>query len=138
MTKQFIFMVATSVAIVAGCGQPTVGPSETSVRAVDVSRSDEDVASETLQQMLDAAERGDWESYVDAHYGEQHKFRSPADRDALVKRFADKWGEKLLPGLSRAATLPVRIEADQAMFQDGDDTVFVLYRGDAGEWKFHL
>ena len=101
-------------------------------------RSDEDTAAETLHRMLEVATKGDWEAYVDHHYGEQHKFRSPAERDALVRRFEDKWGEKLVQGLSHAATLPVRVEGNGAVFLDGDDKVFILHRGERGGWKFHL
>ena len=138
MTRQFIFGLVLGAATIVGCGSPPAAETETSEVMVEAQPTDEEVAAETLQRMLEAATSGDWETYVDQYYGERHKFRSSDDRDALVKRFQEKWGEKLVPGLSRATQLPVQIDGDKAMFQDGDETVFVLYRGDAGSWKFHL
>jgi len=55
-----------------------------------------------------------------------------------VRRFEQKWGETLLQGLNRAAKLPVRIDGKTAVFQDGEDEAFVLYRSESGDWKFHL
>ena len=100
--------------------------------------SDESGAARTLEQMLEVAERGDWGAYVDRFYGEQHEFASPSDRDALVKRFEEGWGTKLLPALQRAAQLTPRIDGDQAIFEDADGPVFVLHRTDDGGWSFHL
>lgn len=105
--------------------------------AVESPRTDEDLATETLRNMLEVATQGDWEAYVD-FYGEQHKFSSSADRDALVKRFEEKWGEKVVEGLNRAVEFPVQIDGDKAEFRDGDDTVFMLYRHESGDWTFHL
>jgi len=138
MTKQLIFGLVLSAAAVTGCENPNIAQSETSAVPFETTRSDEDLASETLDRMLEVASKGDWEAYVDHHYGEQHKFSSPADRDALVRRFEEKWGEKLVQGLRHATKLPVQIDGGKAMFLDGDDTVFILHRGEAGDWKFHL
>ncbi len=55
-----------------------------------------------------------------------------------VQRFEETWGETIVQGLSRAAELPVQIEADKAIFLDGEDTVFILHRSESGDWKFHL
>ena len=130
MSKTLIYGVLLCVTTVAGCGSSKAAP--------NAPRSDEDAAAETLSKMLEVAVWGDWGAYVDSHYGEQHKFRSPADRDALVKRFQEKWGEKLVQGLRRAAELPVKIDGDRAEFHDGEETVFILYRSESGDWKFHL
>ena len=139
MKNQLIFcLVVLSAAAATGCGRPEIPQSKTSAVTVDSNRSEDDIAAETLDRMLEVARAGDWEAYVDDYYGEQHKFRSTTDRDALVRRFEEKWGEKLVKGLSRAADLPVRIDGDKAKFLDGDDAVFVLHRGETGGWKFHL
>lgn len=138
MMKQLIVGFVFSATVVAGCGGPDEAQREPGAVTLESPRSDEEIAAETLNQMLEVATQGDWEAYVDDHYGEQEKFRSPADRDALVKRFEQKWAEKLVPELSRAAKLPVQIDGDQAVFLDSDHTVFILHRGEGGGWKFHL
>ncbi len=136
--KQLIVSLIFGATAITGCGGPEEASRELSAVTLESHRSDEDIAAETLDRMLEAAATGDWETYVDKHYGEQHKFRSPADRDALVTRFEEKWGEQIVQALSRAAKLPAQIDQDRAMFLDGDDTVFVLYRSEDGGWKFHL
>ena len=138
MTKQLIAVLVLSATAVTGCGSPDLAQREPSAVTLESRQSDEDVATETLNRMLEVATKGDWEAYVDHHYGEQHKFRSPADRDALVRRFEEKWGEKVVQGLSRAANLPVQIDEDKAVFLDGADAVFILHRSEGGRWKFHL
>ena len=138
MTKQLIVGLVFSTIAVIGCGSSDVAQHEPMTMTLEPQRSDEDIAVETLNRMLEVATKGDWKAYVDHHYGEQHKFRSPADRDALVRRFEEKWGKKLVPGLSRAAKLPVQIDGDKAVFSDGDDAVFILHRSESGDWKFHL
>lgn len=138
MKKQIIVGLVLSAATSLGCGSPNVASRETAVATPAKSRSAEETASETLNRMLEVATQGDWGAYVDQHYGEQDKFRSAADRDALVRRFEEKWGEKIVPGLQRAAQLPVQLEGEKALFLDGDDPVFVLHRGEGGTWKFHL
>lgn len=138
MSKKIIFGLVFCATTATGCGSPEVAQTEPSAATVESHRTDDDVAAETLSQMLEVARKGNWEAYVDSHYGEQHKFRSSADRDALVRRFEEKWGEKFVQGLSRAAELPVQIDGDKAVFLDGDDTVLILHRGEAGGWKFHL
>ncbi len=138
MTKYLIVGLILIATAVTGCGSSDVAQSEPKAVTLEPHRSDEESAVETLNRMLEVATQDDWEAYVDHHYGEQHKFRSPADRDALVRRFEEKWGEKLVQGLSRAAKLPVQIDGDKAVFSDGDDTVFILHRSESGDWKFHL
>ena len=95
-------------------------------------------ASETVDDLLELARAGDWRTYVDRHYGEAHKFRSDADRDKLVHRFENQWGDRIIASLERVAPLTPAIEADKAIFRDGNDVLFVLYRASDGKWKFHL
>jgi len=149
MSKTLMFgLVFYATAI--GCGGPELAqnrPSDSSVNApgadepdaatVATPRTDEEIAAETLSKMLAAAKEGDWDGYVE-YYGEQDKFRSPADRDTLVTRFKEKWGEQVVEGLSRAVEFPVQIDGDKAMFQDGENTLFMLYRNETGDWTFHL
>ena len=66
----------------------------------------------TLSAMLEAAEAGDWEKYVDEFYGEQHKFRSSSDRDKLVLRFREKWGSKVIAGLKEATQVEPYLSGD--------------------------
>jgi hypothetical protein len=92
----------------------------------------------TVKDMLALAEAGDWGAYVDDYYGEQHKFDSPADRDALVNRFRDQWGARVLPALKAASETEPRIEGNKAIFEKDGKTVFVLHRSPDGKWTFHL
>lgn len=139
MRKQLVVgFLLFGVTAVIGCGSPEIAQREPTTASADSDNSDEDNAAETINRMLEVAKSGDWEAYVDDYYGEQRKFRSPADRDALVKRFEEKWGEELVQGLGHAARLPVQIDGDKAIFLDGDDTMFILYRSQSGGWKFHL
>lgn len=126
------------IATLFGCGKPNNSETEVTPVALKTDLSDEELAVQTLQQMLQVAEKGDWGAYVDNHYGEQDRYRSPADRDVVVKRFEDKWGKKLLPILRRAAEIPVRIDGELAVFMDGEETIFFLHRGKDGGWTFHL
>lgn len=94
---------------------------------------------ETVQAMLEAAQAGDWESYVDDFYGEQDKFGSDADRDALIARFRDRWGSDVLPALEAASQIEPTLSEDgeRAVFtlESGD---FTLHRSADGSWGFHL
>jgi len=126
------------IATASGCGKPNTSETAVTPVALKTDLSDEELAVQTLNQMLQVAEKGDWGAYVDNHYGEQDRYRSPSDRDIVVKRFQDKWGKKLLPVLRRAVQLPVRIDGDLAVFMDGEETIFFLYRGQDGNWTFHL
>lgn len=136
MIRQFSICVV--LAATAGCGGSQTPTEEPAVEAPTPQLSDEDLAAKTLLQMLELARAGDFEAYVDDFYGETHKLRSPADRDALVRRFKEKWGDALVEGLDRASKLPVVIDGDQATFLDGDEPAFILHRSAEGSWKFHL
>lgn len=97
-----------------------------------------ELASRTVDDLLTLARAGDWENYVDRYYGESHKFRSAADRDQLVQRFENQWGDKVLDSLEGVVHVKPVIEAESALFQVDGETLFVLYRTTDGEWKFHL
>ena len=103
------------------------------------SQSQSTSPTEILSAMLEAAEDGDWEQYVDEYYGEQHKFKSPSDRNKLVSRFRDKWGSQVIAGLKEASLVEPELSEDgtQARFQlsNGD---FILYKNEQGNWTFHL
>ncbi len=138
MKKQLVAGLLFAATVITGCGRPDIAQREPTATSAESPISDADIADETLDRMLEVARNGDWEAYVDDYYGEQHKFRSPADRDELVQRFEDKWGAELIQVLSRAAKLPAQVEGDKAVFMDGADTVFILHHSESGVWKFHL
>ena len=137
MTKRIVFGLIISFTTLTGCGNPAATQGEPTAMAA-AHQSDEEKAAQTLNEMLELGAKGDWKSYVERHYGEQHKFRSPADCDSLVQRFEQKWGEQLVDHLRRASKLAPVIDGDNAVFQEGDEPIFVLHRSDDGNWKFHL
>jgi hypothetical protein len=93
----------------------------------------------TLAEMLKAAEAENWEKYVDDYYGEQHKFRSSKDRDSLVSRFKNKWGNRVISGLREASQVKPKISDDgtRVIFQL-ENGKFILYKNEQGKWTFHL
>lgn len=95
--------------------------------------------SETVSEMLEAAKAGNWEKYVDAFYGEQHKFKSSSDRDLVVSRFREKWGDKVIEALEEVSRVEPQLSEDgrTATFRlkNGD---FKLYKNEQGNWTFHL
>ncbi len=119
-----ILSVVASVSLGFGCSQ---------------GQSQSTSPTATLSAMLEAAEDGDWEKYVDEYYGEQHKFKSPSDRDKLVSRFRDKWGSQVIAGLKEASQVEPEFSEDgtQAIFQLSNGE-FILYKNEQGNWTFHL
>ena len=95
-------------------------------------------ASAALVDMLEAAQAGDWEAYVDRFYGEEHKFASPEERDMVVERFRDEWGAQVLPVLIEASELTPRIVEERALFERDGQLIFILHKDDDGRWTFHL
>ena len=95
--------------------------------------------TETLSAMLEVAEAGNWEKYIDEYYGEQHKFKSPSEREQVVSRFREKWGSKVIVGLKEASQVEPELSEDgnQARFKlrEGE---FILYKNEQGKWTFHL
>ncbi len=103
------------------------------------SQSQTTLPTGTLSAMLEAAEDGNWEKYVDEYYGEQHKFKSPSDRDKLVSTFREKWGSQVIAGLKEASQIEPELSEDgtQARFQLSNGE-FILYKNEQGSWTFHL
>lgn len=135
-------LAATGSSLCAGCG---VTPSEADARPSAVATAPAAGSAtapvagpqKTLARMLALAEAGDWGAYVDDHYGEAHKFRSPADRDALVQRFEGKWGPRILEALRRAAAVTPTVAEGRATFVQDGEPLFELHDHD-GRWMFHL
>ena len=95
--------------------------------------------ADTVARLLELAEAGEWETYVDDHYGEVHKFRDEEDRAALVSRFREDWGVQVIEALRQVKSIEPRLTADgtEAVFELGDSR-FTLYKDEEGHWKFHL
>ncbi len=95
--------------------------------------------TETLSAMLELASEGNWEKYIDEYYGEQHKFKSPSDREQLVSRFREKWGSKVIVGLKEASQVEPELSQDenQARFKLSQGEL-ILYKNEQGKWTFHL
>jgi len=96
--------------------------------------------SQTAASMLALAEAGNWSVYVNDFYGETHKFRTDADRQQLIDRFENKWGDQVVVLLRQVATIKPQVSADgsQAVFDFGAGQAFTLYLDQGGNWKFHL
>jgi len=95
---------------------------------------------DTVARLLELAEAGDWETYVNDYYGEAYKFRDEGDRTVLVSRFRDDWAVQVVEALREVQEIePILIADDtEAVFQlDGGDG-FTLYKDEKGHWKFHL
>ncbi len=124
--KQFfvLLFVVISISLGFGCSQ---------------SESQTTLPTATLSAMLEAAEAGNWEEYVDEYYGEQHKFKSPSDRDKLVSLFREQWGTQVITGLKEASQVKPELSEDgtQASFQLSDGE-YILYQNEQGNWTFHL
>lgn len=124
------------IAFIGGCGQATL-----EAKAGQPGDASDDVlaATATVESMLALAEAGDWDAYVDLHYGETHKFSTPDDRVALVWRFEQRWGPKVIKALRRAVTVTPLIDpGGKALFIENGNPVFILYREDDDRWTFHL
>ena len=134
------------VLLLAGCGDAT--PQDEGGRrsqaqvaaAADVApMTDEQGAAAALAAMLELAEAGDWGAYVDRYYGEAHKFGGPDDRDALVWRFEQRWGPRVVEALRQASSLTPTVGDDgRAIFSRDGQVVFVLHEHADGRWTFHL
>ena len=104
-----------------------------------VTQSQQTSPTVTLSAMLKTAEVGNWEKYVDEYYGEQHKFQSPSDREALISRFRERWGNQVIAGLKEASQVEPELSEDgkKAIFQLSNGE-FILYKNEQGDWTFHL
>ena len=94
----------------------------------------------TVARLLELAEAGEWETYVDDFYGETHKFKDEGERDLLVSRFRDDWSQGVIESLRKVQDIEPQLSGDgrNAVFQLGDSSRFTLYKDDEGRWKFHL
>lgn len=134
--------------LIAGCspGETAATPTKRSeAKAAHASpgampASPAEAARETLAAMLEAAEAGNWASYVDNFYGESHKFSSPSDRQQLIDRFEASWGSQVVEGLRQMNSIEPEISSDgsQAVFQAETGGQFTLHRDADGKWTFHL
>lgn len=88
--------------------------------------------------MLRLAKAGEWGEMIDQYYGEADKFTSPDDREKLIQRFENDWGEQWISGLEKAEGIEPTIESDQAVFSDQEQTLLKLHRAEDGRWTFHL
>lgn len=127
--------LAALLVVLSGCGSGRETTAEAPPAPADDGAA---AAAVAVNAMLEAAEAGDWETYVDGFYGEQHKFAAPEERTMLVERFRDEWGEKVLPALAEASEVMPRIEDDRALFERDGEVLFTLYKDDDGRWTFHL
>jgi hypothetical protein len=128
--------MAVFVVVLSGCESEnfaiTILPEENAADSSDPRTA--------LLTMLELAETGDWESYVDQFYGEKHKFTDPSDQEKVVQRFRDGWGATVVEQLNTLRDVNPEIIDDgkRASFAMPDGNVFYLYKSDTGKWTFHL
>ena len=93
----------------------------------------------TVARLLQLAEAGEWEAYVDYYYGEAYKFNDDGDRISLVARFREDWSEQVIDALRKAKDVPPQLSSGglEAVFEMEGGT-FTLYNDGNGGWKFHL
>lgn len=127
--------VVVASALVSGCGPSSAdaGSEAESARSPAVESPAQVAAS-----MLALARAGDWATYIDRYYGEQHKFRSPDDRDRLAEMLASR-ADQIVSGLEQVQSVTPEIAPDgtTATFTLPGGDAFTLYR-DSGGWTFHL
>ncbi len=94
---------------------------------------------DTVARLLQLAEAGEWEGYVDDYYGEAYKFNDDGDRTSLVTRFREDWSEQVIDALRKAKDVSPQLSSDglEAVFELKGGT-FILYNDGNGGWKFHL
>ncbi len=139
MLRRIVVFVLIPLVVTAACRRRDSVDESRAVADASASISDEVQAAATVRAMLALAEDGEWDAYVDDYYGEAHKFDSPSDRKALVDRFEQQWGTRVIDGLRQAASVtPMIDEEGRAVFSVNGQSVFVLYRAADGRWTFHL
>ena len=119
--------------------QSQLGNTTASQLAINNTDEEPVSAQETVARLLELAEAGEWETYVDDYYGEIYKFKDEGDRTALVSRFREDWGVQVIEALRQVMEINPRLSADgtEAVFELGDGA-FTLYKDATGNWKFHL
>lgn len=141
----WIATVLLPVLLVSCGGDPSTekpsgeGTPKVSVTA-DVEPAQSPTPESTLATLIDLAEAGDWEAYVDDYYGESHKLTDQAKRDQVVARFRDRWSEEVVTTLHAIADVEPTYEQDGmiAVFPVDESRNFKLYKQDDGTWKYHL
>jgi len=127
--------VVVAASLLSGCGPSSAdaGSESESARAPAVESPAQVAAS-----MLALARAGDWATYIDRYYGEQHKFQSPDDRDRLAEMLASR-ADQIVRGLEQVQGVTPEIAPDgsTATFTLPGGDAFTLYRS-SGAWTFHL
>ena len=95
-------------------------------------------ANAVVGQMLTLAQAGEWEQFIDEYYGEAAKIPGDAQKQSLIDRFANGWGEKLIPVLEQASEIMPDLEDDKALFRVDGETIYTLHLDNEGKWGFHL
>jgi len=141
---RLILTVSMSLMLaLTACGaeseQSQAGNTPTSLLAINNTDEELVTAQQTVARLLELAEAGEWETYVDDYYGEIYKFEDEGDRNALVSRFREDWGVQVIEALRQVIQIDPRLSADgnEAVFELGDGE-FTLYKDETGNWKFHL
>ena len=140
MKNSWVLLVIVFLIQTLGCGSDseTQEQPQDMVAASSTVASDKETAVAAVKKMLALAESGDWDTYVDRYYGETQKFGSPDERRALILRFEQHWGSRVLAALRRASEIKPVIQGGKAVFKDGDKEVFALQKDKSGRWTFHL
>ena len=116
MNRLFLVITLTFIALtVAACETKTSTAAEQQATPNPIHPTTPEA---TVARLLELAESGDWETYVDDFYGETHKFKGEGDRDALVSRFEGKWGPKAIESLRLVKNVK------SALSENGKQAVF--------------
>ena len=139
MHKRWVFLVLVFLVPTLGCSSDSTQdePQDMAVASSSIA-NDAETATTAVKKMLKLAESGDWDTYVDRYYGEAQKFGSPDERLALVLRFEQHWGSRVLVALRKASQITPVIKEGKALFSDGEKDVFALHKDKNGKWTFHL
>jgi len=143
MLRLILTVSMSLILALTACGaeseQSQAGNTTASQLAINNTDEEPVTAQETVGRLLELAEAGEWETYVDDYYGEIHKFKDQGDRTALVSRFREDWGGQVIEALRQVKEIDPQLSADgtEAVFELGDGG-FTLYKDETGHWKFHL
>ena len=130
-----ISAVVVAASLLSGCGPSSADAGS----AAESSRSSAiESPEQVVESMLALAREGDWATYIDRYYGEQHKFRSPDDRDRLAEMLASR-ADQIVRGLEQVQGVTPEIAPDgsTATFTLPGGDAFTLYHN-SGAWTFHL
>ena len=143
MLRLILTVSMSLILALTACGaeseQSQLGNTTASQLAINNTDEEPVSAQETVARLLELAEAGEWETYVDDYYGEIYKFKDEGDRTALVSRFREDWGVQVIKALRQVMEIDPRLSADgtEAVFELGEGA-FTLYEDATGNWKFHL